>query len=67
MLVDLALDKERGSVRVRCKVLSVDGTPPQQVTARAIFQNLRGEEYRRLTKFLGSLEDDRLDVPNDAE
>lgn len=58
LLVHLGvLDEASSKVQVRCQILEVVGEPPQTVTARAMFENLRGEEYRRLQAFLLQLTD----------
>jgi hypothetical protein len=56
MLYDIALpgDAER-RLRIRCLVLDVAGDAPRQVVARVQFQNLRGEEHRRMIAFFAEL------------
>jgi ActR/RegA family two-component response regulator len=54
ILVDLVLPSDK-PLRVRCRILDVQGRPPLQVTARAQFENLRGREHGRLAAYLASL------------
>jgi DNA-binding response OmpR family regulator len=53
MLYDIALPKSK--LRARCLFLQVDGAAPSKVIARVQFQNLRGEEHRRLIDYMGEL------------
>ncbi len=53
LLVDLGLPEK--PLRVRCHVLAVDGQPPAKVTARVMFENLRGREHERLVGYLADL------------
>lgn len=49
LLLELALgDGVPKSMRVRCRVLAVEGTQPARVTARIQFERLWGPEHRRL-------------------
>lgn len=61
VLVDVLLP-DQNKLRVRCRVLHVDGAPPVKVMVRAQFENLRGEEQRRLVKFI-----DNLDQSSESE
>jgi len=54
LLVDLMLPGDK-PLRVRCRVLEVDGKPPMLVTARGQFENLRGREHERLNAYLQTL------------
>jgi len=54
LLVDIALTDET-KVRVRCQIIAAEGQPPIAMTARGQFQNLRGDEYRKLMGFLAEL------------
>ena len=54
MLLDITLASDQ-KLRVRCLVLEVEGEPPTTVIARMQFQNLRGEEHRRLMRFLSGI------------
>jgi DNA-binding NtrC family response regulator len=56
MLFDIALPRDEDRrLRIRGLILDVAGEAPQKVTARLQFQNLRGEEHRRLITFLADL------------
>lgn len=54
VLVDLMLPAGK-PLRVRCRILEVDGKPPLQVSARGQFENLRGREHERLAAYLATL------------
>jgi DNA-binding NtrC family response regulator len=57
VLVDLPLPAIT-PVRVRFQVLSVQGQPPTRTIVRGQFENLRGEEHRRLAGYLATLDND---------
>lgn len=52
LLVDIVLPEDFGKVRVRAQIIAAEGEAPMPITARAQFQNLRGEDQRRLSNFL---------------
>ncbi|MBN1960889.1 MAG: PilZ domain-containing protein [Deltaproteobacteria bacterium] len=54
LLVDLALDEGK-PLRVRCRVLEVEGQPPIPVAVRVQFENLRGREHERMIAFTNKL------------
>lgn len=56
MLLDLMLDDKAGKpLRVRCRVLAVDGQQPAPVKARVQFERLWGPEQRRLRDYIQTL------------
>ena len=59
-LVDITLADNEKPLRVRCEVLSVEGTSPAPVTARIQFSRLWGPDHDRLTKFLKSQSKDLI-------
>lgn len=61
LLIDLVLPGEHGRVRVRCDIISVEGTPPQTVSARGQFHNLRGDQKKRFTAYLTELNQEYQD------
>jgi CheY-like chemotaxis protein len=54
-LLELAIPDQKKPLRVRMQILQVEGKAPAPMIARAQFQRLRGEEHRRLVKYLSSL------------
>lgn len=61
LLIDLVLPGDHGRLRVRCDIISVKGTPPQTVSARGQFHNLRGEQLERFTAYLSELNQEYQD------
>lgn len=60
ILLDLVLpDGQPKPLRVRCRVLAVEGTPPARTTGRLQFENLRGDDHRRLVSYVGTLDAER--------
>jgi CheY-like chemotaxis protein len=54
LLVDLMVPGA-SALRVRCRILEVEGKPPMPVTARAKFDNLRGRDHERLAAYLAAV------------
>jgi len=57
VLMQLALPdaQEATPLRLRCEILESQGAAPGRVTARVMFQNLRGEDFMRLSRYLSNL------------
>lgn len=59
-LFDLALpDNASRSLRVRCRILQVEGTSPAPVLARVQFERLWGPEHKRLVDYMQARVDKR--------
>ena len=57
ILVDLVLpDGHPKPLRVRCRMLAVEGRPPARTTGRMQFENLRGDDHRRMVTYVGALD-----------
>lgn len=54
LFVDLAIEAGK-PIRVRCRVLEVEGQPPIPVAIRAQFENLRGRERERMIAYTNRL------------
>ena len=63
-LIDLAVPDQKKPLRARINVLQVEGQSPAPMIARAQFARLRGEELKRLVRYLSSLATDEVDRAN---
>ena len=55
LLIDLALPDDLGRVRTRLEVLHVEGAESGKILARGQFQNLRGDDLKRLRSYITKL------------
>ena len=62
LLVDIILPNDVKPLRARCRLLSIEPAGSDQLIARSQFENLRGEEHRRLVHFL-----DGLDIETESD